>query len=753
MKRLTIDLESRSPVDLKACGMYNYAMHPDTDIMCFAFKQYQKEPFLWIPPKFKHLADFEELNDNDVVELVNDADIVEAHNAGFERLMWYYVMHLRLGFPDLPFQKIRCSAAKASYWAFPRGLDNACKALGLPFEKDKIGYQIMMKMCKPKKPVKADREHYKKEYGIIPIDDKTFWYKGKYFYFWEENQEDFYKLCDYNKQDTVVEEGLSDALPEIPVKELKIWQLDQKINDKGVSVDIEGIQYLKKKILDKKERLTEEIKKLSEGDYQFNSVKQLQKTMTWLADKGIFVESIKAENVKKLLKEQELPDDVRRMLEIRQEFAKSSVSKLDAMERMACPDKRVRGALVYAGAQTTTRWSGKGIQPQNFPRDTYSNKDVDRILNMSMNEIELIYDNIFNVASRCLRGMIIPEEGKELYAIDFSSIEARVLAWLAGENKKLLNFRDNKPIYEIAASDIYGIPYTEVTKKQRQVGKTAELALGYQGWTPAFYVMAEAYGVSYPEEEREDLLNEWKQNLLTKYENFVSKVDAMEKRTPEQKQALKNKGKRIYARDLKLGLSQDNIERTIFETWAKPIIMAWRNVNPNIVSFWRNIEAAAKSAIENPGKTYSYRGIKYCVTGNGATTYLRCRIPSGRLLTYFKPGLKETKVHNQKKQVITYFGVDSQSKAWVQKTSYGGKLTENIVQATARDLLADALLRMDEKLFNIVFHVHDEIVVEEEKGKGQALFNHIKELMEYVPSWAEGLPLGADGWYGGRYQK
>lgn len=812
---LTIDFETRSAVDIKKCGAFVYAEDPSTDVLCLAVKVDDNEPEVFIPPKFERLYAKPTLTPGHICKLIESAEIIEAHNMQFEVAIWTNVMHKRYGFPDLPKHKLRCSAAIAASFAIPRGLDQACKVISEEQQKDMDGKRIMMKMCKPrrvtKKDIEAEKKHNKyytevkrlggirpdsldkeakrklKENGVrgltskkgYGIDQMAEWMinggtlfvpanvnpgdhllnqvldikpetdtdeldelesaYGDYLeqeetgsvtteYLWHEKPEEFHRLVDYCKQDVNAEYSLSQSLHPLSQDEQKLWALDLQINERGVYVDTKGIQSLIDKVQLTERALLAEITHLTNGDIK--SVRQVAKTLLWLGTKGVNLDNLQKGTVMEALPTVTDPD-AKRLLEIRQLLGKSSVSKLSRMLQMACRDSRVRGVFLFHGANTG-RWSGRGMQPHNYPRDSYDPIDIDRIVSIGIDMIEMLYDSVLLVASKSLRGMISADENKKLFCADYASIEARVLAWLAGQAQDLKAFYDGLDAYKVAAVDIYGVNYENVSKEMRSVGKVAVLALGYQGWVNAFREFCKVYGVSYPEENQAKYkakLKEWAYNRAS--------TAGKKKLTPDEKKKID----RV--------LNEGPSEEDYFEEWATPIIRNWREARPQVVALWKGLEHAAISAIKNPGKAYSYGRIKYAMRGR----FLHCRLPSGRLLSYCDPYVKEEEdKYGRIKEGIRFYGVDSTTSQWTKQHTYGGKLCENVVQAIARDLLAYGMQQVEANGFPIVMHVHDEAVAELPEDTTKTL-EEFEKILAKTPEWAKGCPVKAEGWTGKRYRK
>lgn len=466
MKKLTIDFETRSAASIKTVGAAAYAQHPTTEVICLALKPQGEEPVVWMGPGFRspELASSPRIPcvDDDVVrEMVSSADIIEAHNAQFEYFIWKYVMP-RYGFDMFDTAKLRCSAAKAAMFGLPRDLAGACAAAGVPQQKDDAGHRLMLKLCKPRRARKEEM-----------LRDPN-WEKRLY---WYDNPAEIERLVLYCMQDVRAEESLSDALPELPEREQKLWQLDLAINDRGVRIDAPAVRA----ILDGIALHSADMKREFQRMTGLESPTQRDATLRHLVALGVQMDGLTKADVETALASTE-NETAKRILEIRQSLSKSSTAKYQAFLNAAGPDDRIRGCFMYHGAGTG-RWSGRLIQPQNFPRGTFS--DVEPCVRFfeegDLEDVELFYGDVMEAASTCIRSMIVPAPGCDFICADYSSIEGRVLAWIAGEESALDVYREGGDPYKVAASAIYHVPYDKVDKGQRQVGKVAELACIAEG--------------------------------------------------------------------------------------------------------------------------------------------------------------------------------------------------------------------------------------------------------------------------------
>ena len=658
--KLTIDFETRSAAPLKKCGAAAYAADPSTEVICLALKTQGNEPVIWFSPKFREAQQFfkpEELVDDEGMwSLMQRACIIEAHNAQFEYFIWKYVMP-RYGFNMFCKERLRCSAAKAAMFGLPRDLAGACAAIGVSQQKDVEGSKLMLRLCKPRAARKIEM-----------LNDPDWEHK----LYWHGTPEEFAREGRYCMQDVRAEESLSDALPDLPPEEQYVWQWDLEVNDRGIRIDVPTVT----KILGCVEEHSAKLKKEFSRITGLQSPTQRDATLKHLLALGVQMDGLTAADVEHALATTE-NETAKEILSIRQSLSKASTAKYKAFLASVCPDDRVRGALMYHGAGTG-RWSGRLIQPQNFPRGAFG--DVDECIRLfqtgSLEDIQLFFGDPMVAASTCLRGMIIPEDGKEFVCADYSSIEGRVLAWLAGEKTALDVYWKGRDPYKVNASAIYGVHYDEVTKQQRQVGKVAELALGYQGAVGAFNQMAANYGVKLPEAE------------------------------------------------------------------VKKIVAAWRDSHPETVRLWKELENACILAVQKPGNVFVYRSVRFVVRDIHGTPFLAMRLPSGRCLWYCRPRIViKTTSWGKDKAVVAFDGVDGYTRKWCEQYLYGGLLAENLTQATARDILVNGMLNAERHDYPIVIHVHDEAIAEVSYGLVPMFENYLCELPAWasgLPIKAEG---------------
>lgn len=655
MHHLSIDIETKSSVDIGKAGAYKYAQSPDFEILLFAY-QWNNDPV-----KIIDLKNGEELSCW-LMQALTDPDVIKhAYNAAFE---WYCLN--RAGY-ETPIDQWRCTMAHGLYCGYTAGLDATGKAIGLPQDKQKLttGRALIRYFCVPCKPTKTNGGRMWNQ----PWHDKDKW--------------DLFK--EYCKQDVVTEREILKRLDLFPMpeEEERLWQMDVLMNAYGVRVDtelIEGALYIDQISA---QRLTDEAVRLT-GLSNPNSTAQLVK---WLQDNGTETDNLRKETVSELL-DGINPEKVQRMLEIRQQLGKTSIKKYVAMDTACGEGDRVRGLTQYYGANRTGRWAGRLVQMQNLPRNYLKTLDYARNLVKAKNYdgVKILYGNVPDTLSQLIRTAFIPSSGHKFVVADFSAIEARVIAWLAGEQWVNEVFATHGKIYEATASQMFGVPVERIAKGNseyslRQKGKVATLALGYQGGTSALIAMGA----------------------------------------------------------LQMGLTEEELP---------DIVQRWRQANPRIKGLWYAIENAALAVMET-AQPQGINGLIFALEGDMiyGQSFLTVRLPSGRKLFYPKPFLKENRFE---KMAVHYYTVGQQTRKWEVTSTYGGKMVENIVQAIARDCLAVTLERIAAKGLQVVFHVHDEVIID---APMETTVEEICDLMAEPIPWAPGLVLKGAGFENGYYMK
>ncbi|WEG14914.1 DNA polymerase [Pullulanibacillus sp. KACC 23026] len=619
MSTLNIDIETFSSVDIKKSGLYKYVESPDFEVLLFAYSENGE------PTKIIDLANGEVIPEHIIIALGNRQVTKKAYNAAFE----WFCLSKHFGWnPKFWIDQWHCTMFHGLYCGYTAGLGPTAVALGLPQDKRKmsVGSSLIKLFCTPTKPNKKNGGRTR----TLPHHEPEKWelFKG------------------YCVQDVEVEKEIGNRLVRFPVpeQEQKLWELDQLINARGVAVDkqlIEGALYTNDLVT---EELTREAVQIT-GLNNPNSAAQLTK---WLTDQGVEVENLQKDTVSNLVETVE--GDVKRALEIRQELSKTSVKKYQAMAEAVCEDGRVRGLLQFYGANRTGRWAGRLVQVQNLPRNYLSTLGHarDLVREKKVDALKLIYGNVPDTLSQLIRTAFIPAEGNLLVVSDFSAIEARVIAWLAGEQWRLDVFNTHGKIYEASASQMFGVPLELIKKGNpeyslRQKGKVAELALGYQG----------------------------------------------------------GKGALINMGALDDGLTEEELP---------DIVRRWRAASRRIVDLWYSVENAALSVLKT-NQPAGVKGLilaRESDIANGLD-FLTITLPSGRKLFYAKPFLAE---NDFGKEAVYYYGLDQTTKKWGKQNTYGGKLVENITQAIARDCLAVTLNRLDAAGYKTVMTIHDEVVLD-----------------------------------------
>src|ERR1035437_8485880 len=479
--RATIDFESRSACSLRKCGAWKYSLDSTTEVLCLGYRLPSWDEGrveLWLPA-FPHL-DIPESDDSEalyeLLEWISNGQLVEAHNCWFERSLWRNILEPRNAFPPVPDKQWRDSAAKAASHALPRSLEDAIDALGLDEHKDATGHKLMMKVSKPRKPRKKEREA-----GVTGL-------------LWWESEELFEQLWKYCIQDVLAEASLSAALPDLNDQESALYVLDQQINERGFQLDQEAVTTALTLINRETFRLNAELKTLTKG--KVAKATQRAQMLRWFEGEGLDLEDTQAKTIEDTLAlSGTLSSAARRGLQIVQSLGKSSTAKYEKMQDWMAPDGRVRGGLIYHGA-STGRWVGAGVQPHNMPRGTIKDQGA-HWLKLKMGKI----DNVMLALSEGLRGVIIAGPGQQLYVADYSAIEARVVMWLAGQEDALDIFRRGEDIYLDMASTIYHRVCTKDDHpKERQLGKATILGCGFQMGASRFVDTAALYGITIDED-------------------------------------------------------------------------------------------------------------------------------------------------------------------------------------------------------------------------------------------------------------
>lgn len=639
---LSVDIETYSSEDLTQTGVYRYAEAPDFEILLFAYA-YDEEDVEVID-----LASGERLPDTVLNDLEDPQVLKTAFNANFERTC--IGKFFKVSTDPLQWE---CTMVKSLMMGLPGSLAMVAKVLKLNNQKVDEGKALINYFSKPCKPTKANGQRTRN----LP----------------EHNPEKWESFIYYCRMDVEVEREIKDKLaPFNPSteKERKIWAIDQEINDRGVAMDTMIMATAMECNDVMTERLMTEFKNLTGLDNP-GSDAQLKK---WINAKGLEVVSLTKDTTPELMNQTEDPDIIR-ALELRQELSKSSISKYVAMDRCLCGDDRIRGLLQYCGAGRTWRWAGRLVQVQNLPKNKMSDLDSLRSILRSgdYEGLEMCTESVSDALSQLIRTAFVASEDSRFIVADFSAIEARVIAWLAGEKWRLDVFKTHGKIYEASAAQMFKVPIESITKGSdlRQKGKVSELALGYQGGPNAL---------------------------------------------------------------IKMGA----LDRGIDESELPKLVKMWRNSNPAIVKLWSTLEDAAVSALnDEPARA---RGINF----KKKSGILFVTLPSGRSLCYIGARLTSD-------GKIEYEGMNQTTKKWEKTPTYGGKITENVVQAIARDCLAEAMLRLDARGYNTVMHIHDEVVLDVPNGWGS--LEEVNEIMAEPVSWARGLPLKADAYETYYYMK
>lgn len=637
MKICSVDFETKSAVDLRKTGVYAYAADASTDVWCMAYSWDGEDVRVWSPG---------DPFDVELEDWIVEGGKLQAWNANFERVIWNTIMAPRYNWPRTRSGQWYCTMAQASTAGLPRALGQAAAVLGVEEQKDKVGQALMMRMARPRR-TNPDGTHV-----------------------WWNTPDKIETLVQYCRQDVRTEMDVSTHIPYLTDSERQLYLLDQRINDRGVLLDRDLLDRVRILADESKAEIDAEINRLTRGEVR--SATNGMHLVAWLRKYGVHTSSVDKQAVAEILSSDALHPVIRRVLELRQAGAKSSTAKLNAMEYAASADGRMRGLLVYHGA-ATGRWSGKLVQPQNFPRPVRKQAELDEIIaKLKAGESIADHGHGTEIAADLLRSMIIAAPDHRLMFADYSAIEARVLAWVAGQKDLVETFAKGGDVYKKMASAIYNVSVDQVSDNQRQVGKMAILGAGY--------------GMG---------------------------------------------GKRFAEQCATMGIAVDVEE-------AQRIVAIYRQENNRIAAYWRDLEAEflqlTSEALEQ------------------GETIVRLPLRSGRSLTYRNPRIVQRETPwGTPQDIVEIDTLNSVTRQWVTQKVWGGLLVENVVQATARDLMAGAMMRLEQKGYPVIMSVHDEIICEVPDSFGS--LDEMIEIMTAPPAWAAGCPIAAEGKEGPRYRK
>lgn len=710
MTVLWLDFETFSETPIKD-GVHRYA--EKAEIMLFAWAIDDEPAEVWdctsnapCPPR---LSD----------ALVNPDVIIRAHNTGFDRT----VMNHDLLQPTISVDRWEDTMVQAMAHGLPGALGKLCEILGVESDKakDKEGKALIQLFCKPRKfSHKLTREHFSSKARLDEAIEKArLAWNGRATS--KTHPAEWAKFVDYARLDIEAMRAVYKKLPKWNYQgaELALWRLDQRINDRGVAIDLELAAAAVRAVEKEQERLADWTITNTAG--QVDSATQVAAMISHIQDAyGIKMSNMQMATLEMYINHPDTPEGLRELLKVRLQASTSSTSKYKTLLRGTSSDGRLRGVLQFCGASRTGRWAGRLFQPQNLPRPTLDQEQIDcGIEALKADCADLIFDDVMRLSASAIRGVIVAPRGKKLVIADLSNIEGRDQAWLANETWKLQAFRDfdngkGPDLYKMAYGKSFGIDPSEVTKDQRQVGKVQELALGYEGGVGAFVTFAAVYGI-----DLDDLADRAAASMDSELWERANGMLEWHRKNNRNPTASMSESAWLTCEAFKL---------------------AWREAHPAIASYWKELDKAVRTAIEKPGEAVQCRRLK--VYRKGA--WLRILLPSGRSVTYPVPSITNSK--------ITYKGVDQYTRRWQEIQTYGGKIFENVCQAVARDVMAHNMPLIEAAGYEIVLTVHDEVICE---APDSDEFNedHLAKLLAANPPWALDMPLAAAGFQTKRYKK
>lgn len=667
-----------------------------------------------VPAPLWHLADIEQ-------ELDEPDGEVWAHNAAFDKTI---ERHAGL---DVAAHRWRDTMVQAMAHSLPGKLEQLCAALKVPTDKakDKAGKALIRLFCVPQrfKFRKRASGESKQDFERSKATAAEAW-TGRATR--DTHPEEWRRFLIYAGQDIIAMRECHKRMPKwnYPARadELALWQLDQRINDRGVAIDLDLADAAVEAVAIAQAELKESAAEATDG--RVLSTTQNKVLLGYIAEEyGVILDDLKKANLQRLLEDPDLPLGMRELVTIRLQASATSTTKYKVLSRCASSDGRLRGLLQFCGAARTGRWAGRLFQPQNLPRATYKQSDIDfGIEAMKEGVAHLFFDNVMSLTSSAIRGCLVAPPGRRMVVADLSNIEGRVCAWLAGETWKLKAFEDfdagqGPDLYKLSYAKSFGVDPFEVTKDQRQIGKVQELMLQYEGGVGAFMTGAATYRIDL-EVMAEKAFRSIPQHVMAQANIMFEWHRDKKKKDPAAATGL---SKRAWL---------------VCESFK----LAWREAHPSIKQFWKDIDNAMRQAIDTPGKTIQCRMLK--VRRDGA--WLRLGMPSGRALCYPSPEIVDG--------TITYMGVHQYSRKWARLSTYGGKACENLCQAIARDVMAANMAAVEAAGYGITLSVHDELITEA-PDRDEFNAGHLSSILATVPDWAPGLPLAAAGFEAYRYKK
>lgn len=683
---LFCDLETYSEIPIKN-GTHAYAEKAEVMLWAYALEDQ--------PTKVWDLTHIPTMPSDLKAHLANPDILTVWHNGGmFDTVILKHALNIQL-----PIHRVHDTMVRALSHSLVGSLDTLSEIFRLPQDKakDKAGKQLIHLFCKPRP---ANQKIRRATSQTHPTE-------------WQ-------KFIEYAKSDI---EAMRELYKKLPIwnyrgAELELWHLDQKINTRGVNIDLDLVQASIKAVEQAQKGLAKRTKQITDGEVQAATQRDAMLAHILNAH-GVSLPDMQKSTLERRINDESLPTTVRELLSIRLQASTTSTAKYTALAKGTSSDSRLRGTLQFNGASRTGRWAGRLFQPQNLPRPALNQSDIDMgIEALKADCADALFDNVMELTSSAIRGCICSPKGKKLVVADLSNIEGRALAWLAGESWKIKAFYDfdagkGHDLYKLAYAKSFGVSPESVTKDQRQVGKVQELALGYEGGVGAFLTFAAAYGL----------------DLDAMAEQAFNSID----------QSIMNEAIRSWEWHKKEKRSTFGLKKN---TWlvCDSFKRSWRYAHPNIAAWWKELQQAAIDAINYPDTAFKCRKVTLIKKG----PWLLIKLPSGRFLCY-----PSAKVENGK---ITYMGNNQYTRRWERLHTYGGKLSENITQAVARDVLAYNMPLIENTGYEICLTVHDEVITETPDLPD---FNpdHLSSLLATNPTWASDLPLAAAGFESYRYKK